>query len=160
MTLVSGDFFFLYVLQLASERVWRENKSARRLGSNVFTDWHVWGCGTVFFVTLPGVDRLSFVEIACCAMKKNPDFEDSSKRSFHCACFRSREWRVTLTLELEAESKTCGLNFSYTSPSNIFFGRDDRMTLAEGLVDDFSILVFFFNLQPWVSRSSPHVFPR
>lgn len=62
--------FSYILLQLASERVWRENESARRLGSNVFIDWHVWGCGTVFFDTFPGVDRLSFVEIACCAMKK------------------------------------------------------------------------------------------
>ena len=53
-----GDFFFLYVLQLASERVWRENESASRLGSNVFIDWHVWGCGTFFL-------SLSQVSIAC-----------------------------------------------------------------------------------------------
>ena len=31
-------------------------------------------------------------------------------------------------------------------PFKYFFWRDDRMTLAEGLVDDFSILVFFFEI--------------
>ena len=50
---------FSYIfLQLASERVWRENESARRLGSNVFIDWHMWGCGTVFLT-------LFQVSIAC-----------------------------------------------------------------------------------------------
>ena len=67
-----GDFFFLYFLQLASERVWRENESARRLGSNVQ-----------------------------------------------------------------------GLLIFHIPPLQILFWRDDRMTLAEGLIDELFNLSFF-----------------
>ena len=137
-----GDFFFLYVLQLASERVRRENESARTLGSNVFTDWHVWGCGTVFFVTFPGVRTVIFWDRLLCYEKKSRLWR-FIKKIISLRMFLQKGMESDFDPWACSRVQDLWVGFFIYVPFKYFFWRDDRMTLAEGLVDDFSILVFF-----------------